>query len=159
MLSISPVKILIVAVVALVVLGPEKLPGTLRTLGRYWGEFQRFRGQFESQVRDAVGDLPLPVPGLGNTWTNPVRTFTDGFMRPTAPGTPGAPRAAVPASGARPGAGTGGAGASGSTGLSRRLAGGVPGRPGGDRRSLAAPGRLVPFPAELDPGYDDPICN
>ncbi|MDA8392101.1 MAG: twin-arginine translocase TatA/TatE family subunit [Actinomycetota bacterium] len=53
--SIHPANLAIVAVVALVVLGPEKLPGTLRTLGRLWSDFQRVRQGLEQQLRQGFG--------------------------------------------------------------------------------------------------------
>ena len=39
----------------MVVLGPEKLPGTLRTIGRLWADFQRARQGFEQQLREGFG--------------------------------------------------------------------------------------------------------
>lgn len=56
--SIHPANLAIVAVVALVVLGPEKLPGTVRTMGRLWADFQRARQGFEQQLRDGFGVAP-----------------------------------------------------------------------------------------------------
>src|SRR5579884_384509 len=55
MLSLSPAKML---VVALVVLGPEKLPGVARQLGALWGDLRRWRARLESEVRGAFPDLP-----------------------------------------------------------------------------------------------------
>lgn len=56
--DITPVKILIVAVVALLVLGPEKLPEMTRKAGKAWADFHKFRESMESQVRETVGDVP-----------------------------------------------------------------------------------------------------
>ena len=54
-------EIIIVAVVALVVVGPKDLPLLLRTIGRYAGEAKRyldaFRSQFDEVVRKADLDL------------------------------------------------------------------------------------------------------
>ena len=58
MLSLSPAKILVVVVVALIVLGPDKLPGVARQLGQAWGDLRRFRARLESDVRGAFPDLP-----------------------------------------------------------------------------------------------------
>src|SRR5579875_1309107 len=58
MLSLSPAKILVVLVVALVVLGPEKLPEVARQMGAAWGDLRRLRHRLESEVRDVFPDLP-----------------------------------------------------------------------------------------------------
>jgi TatA/E family protein of Tat protein translocase len=58
MLDLSPVKILVVLVVGLIVLGPDKLPQLARQLGAAWGDFRRFRTRLESDVRGAFPDLP-----------------------------------------------------------------------------------------------------
>ena len=58
MLDLSPVKILVVLVVALIVLGPDKLPQMARQLGAAWGDLRRFRTRLESDVRGAFADLP-----------------------------------------------------------------------------------------------------
>jgi Sec-independent protein translocase protein TatA len=58
MLSLSPAKILVVLVVALIVLGPEKLPGVARQLGALWGDLRRWRSRLESEVRGVFPDLP-----------------------------------------------------------------------------------------------------
>lgn len=58
MLDLSPIKVLIVLVVALVVLGPDKLPQLARQLGAAWGDFRRWRARVESEVRGSFPDLP-----------------------------------------------------------------------------------------------------
>lgn len=58
MLTLSPAKILVVLVVALIVLGPEKLPGLARQMGAAWGDLRRFRSRLESEVRGVFPDLP-----------------------------------------------------------------------------------------------------
>jgi Sec-independent protein translocase protein TatA len=50
--------LLVVLVVALIVLGPEKLPQLARQLGAAWGDLRRFRARLESDVRGAFPDLP-----------------------------------------------------------------------------------------------------
>lgn len=127
-----------VALVALVVLGPDKLPGAIRQAGRYWAEFQKLKGQLDSQMREVVGDLPVQVMGASRALRNPVRNYTEELLRPSSP-PQSAPRA-------------------------RTRAPAGQGPPGRARSSTYAqdwvrPGRLVPFPSELEPGYDDPICN
>jgi TatA/E family protein of Tat protein translocase len=57
-LSLSPAKLLIVAVVALVLVGPNKLPQVARQLGGFWKAFRSFSQKIESEVRASVPDLP-----------------------------------------------------------------------------------------------------
>jgi len=58
MLSLSPAKLLVVLVIALIVLGPEKLPQVARQLGAFWGDVRRWRERLESEVRNTFPDLP-----------------------------------------------------------------------------------------------------
>ena len=55
---LSPAKLLVILVVALVVLGPDKLPKVAKQMGALWAEFRRFRERFESDVRGSFPDLP-----------------------------------------------------------------------------------------------------
>jgi sec-independent protein translocase protein TatB len=55
---LSPAKILVILVVALIVLGPDKLPKMAKQLGGLWGDFRKFRERIESDVRGSFPDLP-----------------------------------------------------------------------------------------------------
>jgi TatA/E family protein of Tat protein translocase len=66
---LSPAKLLVILVVALVVLGPEKLPKVARQIGNLWGDFRKFRERMESEVRGTFPDLPST-----ETITNAVRS-------------------------------------------------------------------------------------
>lgn len=57
--SIGPLEILIVLVVALLVLGPQKLPDAARSVGRAIGEIRRYTTGFQNEMRDAFAD-PAP---------------------------------------------------------------------------------------------------
>lgn len=58
MFDLSPVKILIVLVVALLVLGPDKLPAMARQIGAAWADLRRWRERLEHEVRGSFPDLP-----------------------------------------------------------------------------------------------------
>jgi sec-independent protein translocase protein TatB len=58
MLSLSPAKLLVVLVIALIVLGPEKLPQMAKSLGSLWADVRRWRSRVESEVRGSFPDLP-----------------------------------------------------------------------------------------------------
>ena len=55
----SPLHLLIVAVVALVVLGPEELPKLAKMAGRAYRDFARMRHHLSSELRDVVSDFDL----------------------------------------------------------------------------------------------------
>ncbi len=132
---LDPANILLLAVVALVVLGPERIPGAFRTLGKYWAEFQRIRTEAETHVREVVGNLGVPNASLRPAdW---ARDYARGF-RPQAIS---APAGALPEHAAPSEA---------------KLA--VP-RGGGSSSRWTRPGRLVSFSPDSDPSLDDPICN
>lgn len=57
-LDLSPAKILVILVVALVVLGPDKLPGLARQMGALWGDLRRLRSRLENEVRGVFPELP-----------------------------------------------------------------------------------------------------
>ena len=56
--SIGPVEVLVVLVVALLVLGPQKLPDAARSVGRAIGEIRRYTAGFQDEMRDAFADPP-----------------------------------------------------------------------------------------------------
>ena len=58
MFLLSPAKVLVVVVVALVVLGPDTLPRVARQVGALWSTVTQFRARMESEVRDTFPDLP-----------------------------------------------------------------------------------------------------
>ena len=47
-----------ILVIALIVLGPDKLPSTARRVGALWSEFNRWRRHLETEVRATFPDLP-----------------------------------------------------------------------------------------------------
>jgi Sec-independent protein translocase protein TatA len=72
---LSPAKVLVVLIVALVVLGADKLPKVAKQIGALSGDFRIFRQQLESDVRGSFPDLPS-----AQTITQAVRsplTFLD----------------------------------------------------------------------------------
>ena len=59
MLDLDPVKLLLIAVVALIVLGPDKLPTAARKASSLLGDLQRMRASLHDEVQSTVKDLPL----------------------------------------------------------------------------------------------------
>lgn len=66
MLDLSPEKLLMLAVVALVVLGPERLPAAARALGRFMGQLRSMSSSFQSEVREALHDPHDALAGAFN---------------------------------------------------------------------------------------------
>jgi sec-independent protein translocase protein TatB len=73
--NISATELLVIAVVALLVLGPDKLPDAMRKLGRATKELKRITSGFEAELRDALSDpveppAPTSPPATGATATS-----------------------------------------------------------------------------------------
>lgn len=58
MLNLDPAKLLVIAIVAIILLGPDRLPHVARQVGGVWRSFNDYRHRMESQVRTAIPDLP-----------------------------------------------------------------------------------------------------
>lgn len=101
MLNISPEKLLLLLLIALVVLGPNRLPQAARTIGKTVANLRRLSGSFQTEVREAlaephdalagaVGDLGLDdlrdtlrdVRQVTSTVTNPIGAVTKGLAGP-----------------------------------------------------------------------------
>jgi Sec-independent protein translocase protein TatA len=59
MFSLDPAKLLLIAVVALVVLGPDKLPAAAHKVSSLLRDLQRMRASLETEIRKTTGDLPF----------------------------------------------------------------------------------------------------
>jgi sec-independent protein translocase protein TatB len=110
-------ELLLIGVVALIVIGPKELPGTLRTLGQWMGKLRRmaseFQGQFQEAMREAeLADLKKQVDDMtsqAQSYANfdPVsevrkelestqQQIESAITDKPQPGTPSAPAAAEP---------------------------------------------------------------
>ncbi len=58
MLDLSPVKILLVLIVAMILLGPDKLPQVARQLGAGWSRLRELRERMDGEIRQNIPDLP-----------------------------------------------------------------------------------------------------
>jgi sec-independent protein translocase protein TatB len=52
-------KIVIIAVIALVVIGPKELPAVLRTVGQWMGKIRRMAAEFQSQFQEAMREAEM----------------------------------------------------------------------------------------------------
>jgi TatA/E family protein of Tat protein translocase len=58
MFNLDPGKLLVIAVVAVLLLGPDRLPQVAGQLGNTWRSFTQFRQRMEAEVRSNLPDLP-----------------------------------------------------------------------------------------------------
>jgi len=56
--DLSPIKIIVIIAVALLLLGPDKLPEVAAKLGSAWSSLKNIQKKIESEVRQVVPDLP-----------------------------------------------------------------------------------------------------
>jgi sec-independent protein translocase protein TatB len=59
MFDISWSELLLIAVVALVFIGPKELPGVLRTVGQWTGKIRRMASEFQDQFREAIREAEV----------------------------------------------------------------------------------------------------
>lgn len=97
--SLDPAKLLVLLVIALVVLGPERLPKAARQLGAAWRELSRIRQQVTDEVRSALPDLGLDDLDLPHLPKNPSAAVS-GFVRDLTGGLVGRPGGANGTNGA-----------------------------------------------------------
>ena len=64
MFNVGPEKMVVIFLLALVVLGPDKLPSAARQMGQYLSAFRRMTDGFRQELRDAI-DLDGTTPDMG----------------------------------------------------------------------------------------------
>jgi sec-independent protein translocase protein TatB len=110
--DLSPAKILVVLVVALVVLGPDKLPRVARQAGRLVNDLRKVRDGLNAEVREAFGDpggvARLPtlsnLSAQGRAWVSSVTAGTpSSTTAPPSTTQPTVPQASQVSSGSPPG--------------------------------------------------------
>ena len=77
MFNISATELLVIAVVALLVLGPDKLPDAMRKLGRATKELKRITSGFEAELRDALSDPVEPPAQASPSSTDAAATSAE----------------------------------------------------------------------------------
>ena len=64
--NIGTPELFVVLIVALLVLGPTRLPDAARSIGKAVSEFRRVTGGFQNEVRDAMSQLEHEVKSTIN---------------------------------------------------------------------------------------------
>lgn len=83
MFNVGGGEILVILVLGLIVLGPDKLPETARAIGKHLSTFKRMRDGFQNELRSAMD----PLHDVVATVTKPSATTT----APAAEPPPGPP--------------------------------------------------------------------
>ena len=162
MFNLDPGKLIVIAVVAIILLGPDKLPQFARQVGGAWRTFNDFRRRMESEVRSTMPDLP-PTSEIARLARSPSALLThlsnlpseddeapDGSFQPPA-GANGAGEG-VGETGAGGSGGAGGTGAGGSDGAGGTGgAGGIAPDGGAETSAAATNGKpaVAPQPADV----------
>lgn len=87
MFNVGGGELAVILLLALVFLGPERLPQAARQFGRFMAEYRRMAAGFKSELREAM-DLPGGTMGDLKQMVDTVRNPLDAITRPPASPTP-----------------------------------------------------------------------
>ena len=89
MFNVGPAEVLIILVVALLVLGPKKLPEAARQMGKAMSEFRRVTSGLQNEVRTVLDDhLSDPPPAIEPTAGYPPVVPVEEPPSPSSPTNP-----------------------------------------------------------------------
>jgi len=86
MFGISMPELILILAIALIVVGPEKLPDIAKTLGRVFADFKRSAAEFKDSfdVDDEIKDIKKPFDDIGNSIKEIVSVKSSGSKDSTA---------------------------------------------------------------------------
>jgi sec-independent protein translocase protein TatA len=86
MFNVGPAEVLVILVVALLVLGPKKLPEAARQMGKAMAEFRRVTAGLQDEVRGVLDEhleAPAPIdPAVLAAASEPTEGDNDDDHRP-----------------------------------------------------------------------------
>ena len=94
MFNVGGAEVFVILLVALVVLGPDKLPGAMRSVGNVVGEMRKLSNGFQSEMRNAMNNTDRPPtvgPIVGEHPTDQTPTVPPVAPTPPASTPPEAP--------------------------------------------------------------------
>jgi sec-independent protein translocase protein TatB len=98
--SLGGGELIAILVIALIVLGPEKLPEAIRKFGNIYGELRRMSHGFQSELRDAFDEPLRELRGtaqmMQDAVNDPVQSITNQMKTPGAGGGAAVPPADTP---------------------------------------------------------------
>ena len=79
-MSLGFPEIIVIVALALILLGPEKMPGMMKSLGRAWVEISRAKNSFIAPLQDEISQVARMA--RSETFENELKAlkeeFTDG---------------------------------------------------------------------------------
>ena len=140
MFNIGGGELIAILIIALIVLGPDKLPDAVRKAGRLYGELRRMSSGFQAELRDVLDE---PMREVRSTTDLVKGTFTSGLYDHDLEGQAAAADAAKAASETA-------AAGNGAVQGDRPVP--LPGPRGAPDPSLAPPAAMAPPPVRPDAG-------
>ena len=103
MFNVGPEKLILLFAIALLVLGPHRLPDAARTMGKAVAELRRLSANLRQEARGALGEpgdalseaVTSMREGFGGVFAPPEVASRSWTAAPGAPGAPVAPRSAL----------------------------------------------------------------
>jgi len=89
MFGIGPEELMLVALLALLVIGPDKLPKVMRDLGRFVGDMRRTSDELRNEFLNADKILEASVTGTPAKSTSAAPAPTAAAAEPAPSGPPG----------------------------------------------------------------------
>jgi sec-independent protein translocase protein TatB len=77
MFDIGWTKLVLIAVVALIAIGPKELPGVLRNVGHWVGKIRRLAAEFQSQFQEAMREAEMDLKKHADDLNNAARLLTE----------------------------------------------------------------------------------
>ncbi len=96
MFNIQGSELIFLLLIALIVLGPEKLPDAVRKFGRAYGEFKKMANGFQGELREVLDDPMRELKDTADLMRKATSFKLDDQPTTTAPTTT-TPSAATPA--------------------------------------------------------------
>ena len=80
MFDVGWTKLLLIALVALIAIGPKELPAVLRNVGHWMGKIRRMAAEFQSQFQEAMREAEMEdVKKHADDLNSAVRSLTKPF--------------------------------------------------------------------------------
>jgi sec-independent protein translocase protein TatB len=96
MFNVGTGELVVVLLLALIILGPDKLPEVARQIGRWRGEFQRISGGFQREFQQAM-DSAMATPPTADEDESGTGSFSLPAITGQEAEPPGPDRVAEPA--------------------------------------------------------------
>lgn len=76
--SLTGTEVIVILVIALIVLGPDKLPGVARQAGRWFNQLRDLTSNLQNEMRDVLDDPTMqPLKELGEFAAQPRRKLAE----------------------------------------------------------------------------------